>query len=208
MIAGVVLAAGAGSRFLASQDGADRSAGGSAPWRAGAADHKLVAPFRGKPLASWAIEAAAEAGFDHVLVVSGAVELDGAIGEAAGGDAVRVLSNSRWAEGQATSLALAVDEARRLGCRAVVVGLADQPLVPASAWRAVGAAVGPIVTATFDGSRRPPVKLGAAVWGDLPTTGDEGARTVMRLRPELVSELPCNGNPIDIDTVEDLQRWS
>jgi CTP:molybdopterin cytidylyltransferase MocA len=89
-----------------------------------------------------------------------------------------------------------------------VVGLGDQPLVPASAWRSVGAAAGAIVVASFDGQRQPPVKLDRTVWPDLPVGGDFGARHLLTRRPELVSEIPCRGNPVDIDTVEDLRSWS
>lgn len=194
-VAGVVLAAGAGSRFL---EGGGESL----------AAHKLLAPFRGKPVIAWALLAAQEAAFNQLYVISGAVDVSEIVAETLGCDGATVIENTRWADGQATSLTLAAQIAERDGHRAMVVGLADQPLVPASAWRSVGAAAGEIVTASFDGQRRPPVKLERSVWGDLPDSGDEGARSLFRLRPELVSELPCNGNPIDIDTVEDLQQWS
>lgn len=172
-------------------------------------EHKLLASFRGRPLASWAMDAASTAGLDELVVVVGAgIEADGL--RALVPDGTRLVVNARAAEGQATSLAAGVEAVDRAGHDAVVVGLADQPLVPAEAWRLVAttAREAPVVTATFAGARRPPVRLDRSVWPLLPTAGDEGARALLRSRPELVTEVPCPGDPADIDTPEDLARWS
>ena len=188
-VAGVVLAAGAGSRF---RDGG-----------ASAAGHKLRASFRGRPVVAWVLDTVLEVGFNEVFVITGAVDLSDLLPSG-----VTEVHNPVWATGQSSSLQAAVAAADAAHHHAIVVGLGDQPLVPAAAWRSVGATAGPIVTATFDGERRPPVKLERSVWAELPTEGDAGARTLMQRRPELVSEIPCRGNPADIDTVEDLRLWS
>jgi molybdenum cofactor cytidylyltransferase len=185
-VGAAVLAAGAGSRFV-SPDGT----------------HKLLAAWRRRPVVAWAVAAARDAGLEHTWVVAGAVPLDGVLP----GD-VDILDNPRWAQGQATSLQVAVAAARSAGLDALVVGLGDQPGIPASAWRAVADATGPVAVATYAGRRRNPVRLAAEVWDDLPVSGDEGARVLLRRRPELVSEVACLGHPGDIDTMEDLTRWN
>ena len=188
-IAAVVLAAGAGSRFAAS--------GGAVP--------KPLAQVRGQALVDRILATVDAAGFDEVLLVAGSTPLDD---RATAG--VVVLDNPAWQHGIATSLAVAIRHARGTGHDAIVVGLADQPGVTADAWRAVAAAPlePPIAVATYDGRRANPVRLAASVWDLLPTSGDEGARVLMAERPDLVREVPCTGDPWDIDTVEDLTRWS
>ncbi len=188
-VAGVVLAAGAGERFA----------------RSGGHGHKLLAEHGGRAVVDHVLAAVRSAGFDEVVLVQGAVDLSGRAGE----DVV-LLRNERWADGIASSLQAAVAYAAAAGHDAIVVGLADQPAVPAEAWRAVAGAPAapPIAVATYDGQRGNPVRLAAEVWPLLPTTGDEGARALMRGRPELVREVPCSGRAWDVDTVEDLERWS
>jgi len=183
-VAAVVLAAGAGARW-------------NGP------GHKLTVAFRGRPLAAWAVDAAMSAGADETIVVTGAVDLGGIV--PAGCTTVH---NPAWADGQATSLQAAVAHARRARHEAVVGGRADAPLVGAGAWRAVAERSDDLVCATFDGRRRPPVRIGAALWDELPTEGDEGARGLLARRASWVVEVACDGHPADIDTVEDLRQWS
>jgi molybdenum cofactor cytidylyltransferase len=181
----VVLAAGGGSRFAGS-------------------GHKLLAQRDGRTVVEHAVDGAREA-LGEVLVVTGAARLPDAVTTAPG---VRLIHNPRWSEGQATSLATAITFAAADDTiDAVVVGLGDQPDITADAWRRVASSAAPIAIATYNGRRRNPVRLHRSVWPLLPTTGDEGARAVTRLRAELVEEVPCSGSPDDIDTLEDVLRW-
>ena len=182
----VVLAAGGGTRFAGT-------------------GHKLLATRGGRTVVEHAVAAAHDGARRRARRDRRGrlpIAVDG------GAHGVRLIHNPNWADGQATSLAAAITLAAADDTiDAVVVGLGDQPDITSDAWRRVASAAAPIAIATYDGRRRNPVRLHRSVWPLLPTTGDEGARALTRLRPDLVEEVPCSGSPDDIDTLEDVLRW-
>jgi CTP:molybdopterin cytidylyltransferase MocA len=182
-VAGVVLAAGRGSRFSGDT-------------------HKLLAPLGpgGRRVVDHVLDAVTAAGLGRAYLVVGAVDVEGVP------PGVVVVRNPRWADGLATSLRAGIDAAAADGFGAVVVGLADQPGVPAEAWRRVGASPAPVAVAVYDdGGRGHPVRLAAAVWDGLPEAGEAGARGLLTGD---VAAVPCPGSLADIDTLEDLRAWS
>ena len=181
---GVLLAGGEGRRFAGPT-------------------HKLLTVVGGRQLFEWGLAAIRGAGLDP-WIVWGALAGDP---PATPADVV-ALTNPRWREGMATSVRVAIDLAREIGLDALTFGPADQPGIPAAAWGAVDAAPATIAVATYGGKRGNPVKLGQAVWDAVPSTGDVGGRAVMELHPGQVVEVACQGNPADIDTLEDLDRWN
>ena len=55
----------------------------------------------------------------------------------------------------------------------------------------------------------PPVLVSAATTLDALAVGVPSyARALMQARPDLVEEVPCPGEALDVDTIEDLIRWS
>jgi len=185
-----LLAAGSGSRFLGN-------------------DHKLLADLGGQPVWHHALRHVMAAGFDRVLLVTGAVDL--ALPADIDRQHVVARHNPHWSEGQARSVQLAVAAAAEWGADAITIGLADQPYVSPQAWRAVAEAPAGcrIVIATYGGEAGPnPVRLAADVWPLLPTSGDAGARTIIREHPQWVCRVACVGSGTDIDTLEDLARWN
>ena len=187
--AAIILAAGKGERFEGNS-------------------HKLLATFKGKPVLQWVIDNVVAAEFDDIYIVSGAVNLEEHQVLSLEAETITIVHNHNFAEGQASSLRSGLEIAGYDGHSSVTVGLGDMPLVPSEAWKSVAEAEGKLVTASFAGNHRPPVKIDQELWPLIPISGDEGARSLLRLRPDLLDEVPCEGNPVDIDTRRDLERWS
>jgi CTP:molybdopterin cytidylyltransferase MocA len=193
VIAAAVLAAGRGARF-----------GGTTP--------KPLLEWRGRPLVAHALDAAVGSGLAPVLLVVGhraddvaAVVAD----EPTAPGAIVTVRNDEWASGIGSSLVAALRWLLpRDDVHAVVVGLADQPLVGAAAYQRLARAYDGgalLAVATYEGVRGNPVLLAREHWEEAMTlTGDEGARVLLRRHAAV--DVPCDdtGSPIDVDTPADL----
>jgi len=189
-VAGVLLAAGEGSRF---------------------GQPKALVELNGQTLAERGVGLLRAGGADPILVVTGAVpvELEGTL----------TVDNPQWRTGMGSSLRAALHAlagtapATGPGIGAVVVALADQPLVGAEAVARLIAAYrdgASVAVAAYDGRPRNPVLLAREHWPEVIATaaGDQGARTFLRTRSDLVTLVECGdtGRPDDIDTPADLAR--
>jgi molybdenum cofactor cytidylyltransferase len=187
-----VLAAGRGVRF-----------GGDAP--------KSLSLLRGRPLVAYALDAACASDCSPVLLVVSDERV-----AAAAGDDIEIVRNDAPERGIASSLRCALRRLEADGpVPAAVVGLADQPLVGAEAYRRVARAYDDgarLAYATYDGARGNPVLIARAYWPEaMELTGDEGARVLFRRHPGVA--VPCDdtGADADVDTPQDLaeleSRW-
>ena len=190
-VAGVLLAAGEGSRF---------------------GRPKALVELDGRTLAERGVTMLRAGGADPVLIVTGAAQVD------LGPDhQARTVYNGEWRTGMGSSLRAALRALTELEvgqeAGAAVVALADQPLVGAEAvGRLIAAyrAGAGVAVAAYGGKPRNPVLLAREHWPEViaAATGDQGARAFLRARPELVTLVECGdtGRPDDIDTPADLER--
>ncbi|WP_433549924.1 nucleotidyltransferase family protein [Micromonospora zamorensis] len=184
--AGLLLAAGAGRRY---------------------GRPKALVELDGVPLVRRGITLLRDGGCTPVHVVLGAgadevPELPGAV----------PVRHDGWPEGLGSSLRRGL-ASLPADVPAAVVVLVDQPLLSPVAVRRVRAAYAGgalVAVATYAGRPGHPVLLAREIWPllDRYAVGDRGARVLLRDRPDLVVEVPCDdvGAPLDVDTPADLLR--
>lgn len=122
-------------------------------------------------------------------------------------DALELVENPDWEEGIASSLrAVLTALTPRSDVEAVCVGLADQPLVAAEAYRRVAVTPGELVVPMYGGRPGNPVKLARSLWPEaLALRGDVGARALARDRAVRI-DCTDTGSAADVDTLEDLEE--
>src|SRR5215510_12925477 len=184
-IAGVLLAAGEGSRL-----------GGP----------KALVEVAGKRLVDRGVALLRDGGTAPVVVVTGAVDVP-LLG-------VITVHNPDWRSGMGFSLAAGL-EALPDACAAAVVALVDQPLIgPGVVQRLIAAYLdgAGIAVASYGGMPRNPVLLAREEWAGVLAlaAGDVGARPYLQAHPDRITAVECGdiGRPDDVDTPEDLARVS
>jgi CTP:molybdopterin cytidylyltransferase MocA len=183
-VAGLVLAAGAGTRF------------GASP--------KQLADFHGRPLLEWAVRAQCDVpSLDPVVVVLGSSAAAIRAGVEFGRASTVVCSD--WASGQAFSLRRGVEFLSQRGdVSKVIVTLGDAPLVTPEVVE-MFVEQPPRARAVYGGRPGHPVVLGPEEIAALTSlTGDEGARGLLRGGPQVEVGHLCSGR--DVDTPEDLEE--
>jgi molybdenum cofactor cytidylyltransferase len=186
VISGIVLAAGTSSRFGAT---------------------KQLTALHGIPLAQYSVNAAAAAGLDEILVVTGhdAEAVEAALALPPNGRFVR---NTAYRDGQAASLAAAFHDIAE-DSEAAVVLLADQPGIPVEVIRRLVdrflATRRQIVRATYRNGPGPAL-LSREIYAEAGhLRGDVGAKVLIASHPEWVEEVAIDAEaPRDVDTPEDL----
>mgnify|MGYP003627092837 CR=1 FL=1 len=163
------------------------------------AEDKLLADFRGRPLIRHAADALRAAGFDALVAVVGT---DAVAAELGG---FTVIRPETGVADQSTSLRAGIRFIDATDANAVVVALADMPLIGAGHLRAVAAHLrSDRPAAATDGKRpMPPAGFPRAMFAALlSSTGDRGARTLLRGLPQgaLVAVDPGLLRDIDVPT--------
>jgi molybdenum cofactor cytidylyltransferase len=154
--------------------------------------------------------AALDAGASRVVVVLGAnaATIAPAL---AGLTSVAIAINPHWERGLASSLAAGLSAfLAGEACDAVLVTLADQPLVDGTALRRLVTAFDEehrIVAAAYDDTIGVPAVFGREHLDDLMRlTGDRGAGSWLRTRQNEVTRVPLYSAAFDIDRPSDVAR--
>ncbi|MFM6932525.1 MAG: NTP transferase domain-containing protein [Novosphingobium sp.] len=156
---------------------------------------KLSQPCAGRPLGRWALEAAQDTGLPVVWIA----------GERAPAFVTcEVAHNPRASEGMGTSVALAARLARERGAEALLVTLADMPLVtPALLARVIAAGVPAACSYNFEPGA--PALIPIELFADLEAlSGDQGAARVLRGRGDLSLVHARAEDLHDVDTLQAL----
>ncbi|MGZ3663261.1 MAG: nucleotidyltransferase family protein [Ktedonobacterales bacterium] len=173
-------------------------------------EHKLLLPLGGRPLVTYAVDAACRSSADAVIVVVGHNASD--VTAALAGMRCRTIVNESYADGMATSLRAGIAALSSDVAGALVI-LADQPLVTSTMVNLILAAAirepQAIHAASYNGKRGNPVYFPRRLFGELlKVSGDEGGRSVIARHSGVVRlvALPCKDAALDVDTPGEYER--
>jgi molybdenum cofactor cytidylyltransferase len=173
---------------------------------------KQLLTYKGKTLLRHTVEIALGTGMKPVLLVLGAnrVLLEQELKNISN---VRIVINTGWQEGLASSIRSGVEAAVQMepGLEGLVIMVCDQPFVNAAllenlflTQQKTGL---PVVASCYDDKPGVPALFHCSFFGELlELKGDSGARKLLKDRSNLVAMVPFPGGETDIDTMNDFNK--
>lgn len=180
--------------------------------------NKLLLPLKGKTLLLSSLENLLNSGVDEVILVLGheAEALLNSLGTLVerAGARLRIALNENYKEGMSTSIACGLAVLRE-DAEAVLIALADQPLVPPEIINKVIEAFregrGRIIVPTYKGTPGHPVLFAKEFFPEMThLKGDVGAKSVVEAHHEGVAVVEVDLPEIlfDIDSPKDYKRMA
>ena len=177
---------------------------------------KMLLDLHGAPLVVWAVRTAL-INCPSVIVVQGPIDLEPILGAYVEMERVRVITNTRFRDGQLGSLKAGL-AARPGAATAVFVTLGDLPRIAVSTYRRLAAEAdadvdgGSLIPVTADGTPGHPVLLSAAAVTAVCTlpgtamTPQTRAHQIIRSLPHRFVPVADRHISVDIDTPSDIER--
>lgn len=174
---------------------------------------KQMLQINGEPLLSRTINAIAGAGIDRIVVVLGAHET--AHRTLINSDHVSVVINERWQTGMGSSIKAGLQYLTSVhrDIDAVIISVCDQPMLNSTVISGIVAAYDStgrsIIASGYSDSAGVPVLFARSRFSELNALpDDQGAKKIlMRSAENDVVVVPFRGGEIDLDTLEDYQKF-
>lgn len=172
---------------------------------------KQLLTYQGKSFLENMVSAAVDSRLSPILVVLGANA--GLIRPGVNEDEVKVVVNSDWEEGIASSIRCGITALQKINpvSDAAILMVCDQPYLTSSLLNdlvSLQKKTGkPIVAAEYEGVRGTPVLFHKTFFHELLLLkGDRGAGKILQQRPDLVAAVLFSLGAIDIDTMDSYKK--
>jgi molybdenum cofactor cytidylyltransferase len=193
---------------------------------------KQLLPFGGKTLLAHIVDEALETTLGPVVVVTGAsaTEVKESLKDrlvtvthnpnrlvtvAPSLHRLVIANNPRWKEGMASGIVAGLAELLSVqpDSRGVIVAVCDQPHLSSALLEEImeqfEASGRNLVACSYGGTLGTPVLFGSRYFDALSAlSGAEGAKKLLKAYPDDVAEVPFPGGEVDIDTEEDIKKFT
>lgn len=174
---------------------------------------KQLLSIKGQPLLLKSMNAAIESGIENIIVVLGANEQEHH--QVIKDTRVHVVVNADWKKGMGNSLKAGLTYLLQQmpKVEAIITMVCDQPLITSNQLKKLiteyDSSRSAIVASFYQGVAGVPVLFHRTLFPELLSLPDSaGAKKILQQYPDLIQMVPFPGGEFDIDTEDDLEKFS